>query len=208
MTAGDGEVRLRSARKIPAMNLAFAELPHFNDPAFVKGGRSPRSFAFEVLWRAAVPKRGLPRRKRFLSENSAALADNIVLVDHGKGRQATVIDAGVRIRADMDPGFVGSNYLDLLPEAYRKGAWWSLGAMVSRPCGLWQMMPVHEGRKRARIVELTAFPLMDDETGNRLVCCYLLPCATTRKKMSVDGVVVETAIDYKFIDLGAGVPDL
>jgi hypothetical protein len=79
--------------------------------------------------------------------------------------------------------------------------------MVSKPCGLWQIMPLHL-RGVSRHLEFTAFPLMPGNDGIPLVLGYVLPLeslgfAPTAVK---NDVVVDTAVEFHFIDVGAGEP--
>ncbi len=190
------------------MSPKSAKLPHINDPSFVSGGRSAKSYAFETLWRAARPDRQLPESSAFLSTHVSSLISNIMIIERSTRLRGFVRTAGSEILALAGPDIVGCDYIALMPEAFRKEAWWSLGAMVSRPCGLWELMPVHFGPDSASVIEITGLPVIESETGQVLVASYMEQCATTKAMSAQNSLKAETAITYEFIDLGVGIPDL
>ena len=190
------------------MGVNFADLPYINDPAFITGGRSAKSIAYEALWRSMRPSGSLPHREAFLSADASLVHLNVLVVERLSGTRGIVRAAGSEIVALVGPNIVGSNYIEMMPEAKRKEAWWTLGAMVSRPCGLWELIPVYIGPKIASVLEITALPVIDEETGHVFVASYLLPCATTKETSRKNGVSTDAAVTYEFLDLGAGIPDL
>ena len=186
----------------------LAELPYFNDPFFVTRSRSAKSIAYEALWRSMRPVGSLPLREAFLSPSVGPIQSSVLVIERKPGRRGIVHAAGSKIIEQTGQDIVGSNYIELMPEAKRKEAWWTLGAMISRPCGLWELMPVYIGSSVASIVEITGLPVIDDETGKVFVASYLLPCAMTKEALRKSGVSTDAAITYEYLNLGAGIPNL
>jgi len=151
----------------------------------------------------------VPSRSDFKPSKAARFLHNIILLEApGEGRNALKMRVvGHGYQSAVQYAVAGTDHLDLLPAKYHAGALASARLMVSKPCGLWQVMPVHV-RGYSRLVELTAFPLAPGEDGIPLILGYLFALEETaiepppiQKELSVD-----TAVEFHFIDIGAGVP--
>ncbi|HXC55846.1 MAG TPA: PAS domain-containing protein [Rhizomicrobium sp.] len=172
--------------------------------------RTALSAAFEGFWRA-LPKEGLvPNRSAFRPERAARFLRHIVLcearLDGGPAIRMRLV--GGDFEAQIQRSLKGHDYLQYLPEAYRQAAIESAREVVLRPCGLWQITPLHYERGYAQHVELTLFPLGPGPDGVNLLLVLtqslgglIMPAPTGDKAMAAD-----TAVTHRYIDLGAGVP--
>ena len=173
--------------------------------------RTTLSVEFEAFWRA-LPKDGLvPNRRVFLPERAPRFLRHLLLCEalpDGKSciRMRLV---GSEFAARVQRDLKGQDYLQYLPVPYHAAAIESVRQIVMRPCGLWQIMPVHYERGYAHHIELTIFPLGPGPDGKHLllvltqvVPALVQPTPTGDKVMATD-----TALSYRYIDVGAGAPD-
>ncbi len=104
----------------------------------------------------------------------------------------------------------GEDYLQFLPERYRRGAIDSVRQIIARPCGLWQVTPLHYERGFVRNVEITVFPLKPESGGSfqLLILTQFLGGPLMSHSARDRLVLADTALDFQYIDVGAGVPIL
>lgn len=174
--------------------------------------RSTLSAEFEAFWRnlPCEPGRLMPNRSVFLPERAPRFLRHFVLCEvPPDGAQAIRMrligsEFAAMIRRDVR----GADYLEFLPPQYHEGAIASVRHIVNRPCGLWQVMPVHYERGYAHYIELTVFPLGPGPDGKPLLLVLtqpipapLVPTPTGDKVMTAD-----TAVSFRYIDVGAGMP--
>ena len=172
--------------------------------------RSKQSLAFEEFWRSLRKDGALvPLRSDFKPARAARFLHNIILLEApGEGRASLKIRVAGHLYQGAVPYTVaGTDYLDVLPSKYHAGALASVRLMVEKPCALWQVMPVHHG-DFVRLHEFTAFPLAAGSDGIPLILGYILPLEDltiasppVHRELSVD-----TAIEFAFLDVGAGEP--
>jgi hypothetical protein len=171
--------------------------------------RSQASLAFEEFWRSLRNGALMPSRADFKPAKAARFLHNIILLEApGEGRNSLKVRvAGQLYQGAAQYAVAGTDHLDILPAQYHAGALASVRLMVSRPCGLWQVMPVYR-RGFSRLIEFTAFPLSAAADGIPLILGHLFPledvglaAPALRKEISVD-----TAVEFLFIDIGAGEP--
>ena len=151
----------------------------------------------------------MPSRGDFQPSKAARFLHNIILLEApGEGRNSLKIRViGDLYQSAMQYALAGTDHLDILPPQYHAGALASVRLMVSKPCGLWQVMPLYL-KGVSRLLEFTAFPLAPGGDGIPLVLGYIFPLESVslappyaRKDVSVD-----TAVEFLFIDVGAGEP--
>jgi hypothetical protein len=171
--------------------------------------RSSGSLAFEEFWKSLRRGALVPWRNDFKPSKAARFLTNLVLIEAPRESENTLKMrvAGHLYQSSVDYPVAGTDHLDILPPKYHAGALASARLMVSNPCGLWQVMPVYLGGY-SRLVELTAFPLGPGGDGIPLILGYLFalqdfmvsPPPLQRE------ICVDTAVEFFFIDIGAGVP--
>jgi hypothetical protein len=183
---------------------------NFQHPAEAPA-RSELSIAFETFWRGLPKEDGLvPRRGDFRPERAARFLRHIVLcevqLDGAVSLRMRLIGTAFEQRIQRD--LRGHDYLEFLPAELHQGALDASREIVRRPCGLWQVMPVHYERGFAHHLEITAFPLKPGAGGldlllilTQAIPAYLLPTPTGDKVLRTD-----TALTHRFIDIGAGLP--
>jgi hypothetical protein len=101
----------------------------------------------------------------------------------------------------------GRAHLDLLPDRYRAGAVAASETMMETPCGLWQVSPVHLARGYAIRLEMTAFPLKGEDGRDCLLGHVRAIDGVAQASLPTpQGVAIDTAVVYRFLDIGAGAP--
>lgn len=173
--------------------------------------RSKGSVAFEEFWRSLRKDSALvPSRSDFQPAKAARFLHNIVLLEvPDEGRNSLKIRVvGHLYQSAVPHAVAGTDHLDVLPPQYHEGALASVRLMVKKPCGLWQIMPVYL-KGVARLVEFTAFPLSPGDDGIPLILGFLFPLESVglAPELPKREVTVDTAIQFQFIDVGAGAPD-
>jgi hypothetical protein len=151
----------------------------------------------------------VPSRSDFNPAKAARFLHNIVLVEApGEGRNSLRMRVvGHLYQSAMQYAVAGTDHLDTLPSQYRADALASVRLMVNKPCGLWQIMPFHL-KGVSRLLEFTAFPLTPGNDGIPLILGYLVPLETLGLAPAAlkDEITVDTAVEFFFIDVGAGQP--
>jgi hypothetical protein len=186
---------------------AYSEV--LQDPVLV-AGRTRLSAEFEAHWRA-LPKSGLvPTRSAFRPQRAARFLRHLVLCDVKLEGEVgiTMRVTGSEFESNIHRSARGEDYLQFLPELYRRGAIDSVRQIVARPCGLWQEMPLHYEAGFARNVEITVFPLKPDNGGfHQLLILTQFLGGPLMSPTGGDRVVMaDTAHTFHYIDVGAGVP--
>lgn len=171
--------------------------------------RSVQSLDFEAFWRSLRGERLIPDRGDFKPRNAAKFLPNIVLLEApgGERQSLRIRVAGEVFQADVPYRLAGTDMLNFFPEQYRAGAIETARLMISKPCGLWQITPVHSGGY-VLPVEVTAFPLSAVSDGVPLVIVYLQPLETPLPRASEPASVLalDTALEFRFLDIGGGEP--
>lgn len=108
----------------------------------------------------------------------------------------------------MGRDITGTNYFDLLSDAGRKQSVRNTELMFSQPCGLLTLREERYENGDLDTVERLSLPLLDQERNVMQLIGTSAPLVETklardRGKKHLDSPI----IDYRFIDIGAGVPD-
>jgi hypothetical protein len=166
--------------------------------------RSAISHEFEAFWRGLPRDGAVPHRRHFEPKSAARFLPNLVLME-------TVVDGagsfhlrlvGTAIEARIQRNLSGCDYLDFLPGEFRQGAIDSARTIAERPCGLWQITPLHYARGFSQNCELTMFPLRGDNGVPLILACLdwrddlVVPAGPHEKLLHAD-----TACDFSYIDL-------
>ncbi len=173
--------------------------------------RSPESRAFEVFWSGLRREGMLPRRQDLRPSQAVRFLHHLVLMELPDSETGVmrVRLSGTAIDQRAGRTLIGSDYLQCVPSHLRAGVIRSSRLLHEQPCGLWQVMPVHFESGVALDAEVTAFPLLPAENTAPLLMVHvrfpgrLVP--PTPFKGST--ILVETATQYQFLDVGAGVPE-
>ncbi|MBV9993371.1 MAG: PAS domain-containing protein [Alphaproteobacteria bacterium] len=171
--------------------------------------RSDESRAFEAFWRSLRRDAPVPRRSDFHPAGARHLLRNLVLLDAPRqgSEHALIRVSGEGYNQVAGVNMRGRDHLDLLPQQYRADAVATSEAMMATPCGLWQISPFHLARGYAVRVEMTAFPLRGEDGPD----CFLGHVRATDGVTPVSlptplGVAIDTALVYRYLDIGAGIP--
>jgi hypothetical protein len=173
--------------------------------------RSKESFEFEKFWQSLRNEGSLPGRDHFRSARAARYLRSIILFEApDDARPHLKIKLAGQLYQDLVPYKVaGTDYLDILPSKHHAGAIASAHLMIDRPCGLWQITPMHLARGYAQLLEVTAFPLAAGEDSIPLIIAFLLPIeGPLPATLPLDkGIAADTAMEFCFLDVGAGQPE-
>ena len=170
--------------------------------------RSAESHEFEKLWRRMRGGNLIPRRNDFNVARAARFVRDLVLMEAPapERRQMRIRLAGERYQEIAGCNLAGRDHLEHLDQDYREGAMTTGWMMFNHPCGLWQITPMHTAKGYGQYIEVTGFPLGAGEDGIPLLLCHVRLTGellhTRESRFSMD-----TAADFHFIDLGAGIPN-
>lgn len=172
--------------------------------------RSAMSRDFDAFWRGLSRNDSCPHRSSFRPERAGRFLRHLVLCEYAPDGPQTITMrlVGDEFERRVKRNVKGEDYLQFLPRQYHAGALLSAREIVLRPCGLWQIMPLHYERGFVRQVEITTFPMTTDVTGvfHLLVLCQYLGDATISRTAGVKLLNTDTALTFQYLDIGAGVP--
>jgi hypothetical protein len=184
-----------------------------NEPGLATDGvtrrRSRQSLEFETFWRALPKEELLPHRRDFSPLRVPTLLRHFILMemrldDAHPSLPIRLVGTALQERIQRD--VTGHDYLEFVPAELHSGAIETAKLMLHRPCGLWQITPVHYERGLAQNFEVTAFPLLNDAVP--LVLGLLIPREDLVRPLSSGdkAMLADAAIDFQFLDIGAGEP--
>jgi hypothetical protein len=181
-----------------------------SDSEQIAAARSDRSREFESFWRN-LPKDGpVPHRRDVKPGRAAQLLRAIVMLEARFGAQPSlrIRLSGSSLQERIQSNITGLDYLDFRPAEYRAATMEAVRLMSSLPCGLWQVMAMHYQRGFAQYFELTAFPLLGDDSEVPIIFCLMNPTGGLIRAVPVSGkpLMTDTAKTYGYIDVGAGKP--
>jgi hypothetical protein len=132
--------------------------------------RSALSLQMEALVRRETRGGLLARLADIPFERHTELTGWIAVVHpDARARRLTIMHAGASLCAMQADPMMGTDYLDLVDPAYKGEAFDSVFMMLSRPCGLWQLSPVRYTDGTSDVLELTGFPVFDEENGRGVI---------------------------------------
>ena len=117
-----------------------------------------------------------------------------------KGFTMKFVFAGEGMSAMIGRQIVGRDYLDFVDPAIKGEAFDSAFVMLSRPCGLWQVMPALTASGRLISLEYTGFPVFDERRGQALIVSF------GRHSMAEAPRVVQVrhAIEWVWLEIKSG----
>jgi hypothetical protein len=149
----------------------------------------------------------VPRRSSFNIAKAAKFVRDLVLMEApAPQRQSMRIRlAGERYQEIAGYNLAGRDHLEHFDPDYRDGALTTGWLMANHPCGLWQITPMHSPKGYGQYIEVTGLPLGAGEDGIPLLLCHV---RLTGQLLHTGGnrFGMDTAADFRFIDVGAGVP--
>ena len=174
--------------------------------------RSRESHAFQAFWLSLRGEKLIPSRSDFQPAKARRFLGDIVLMEAPTEACPTlrIRVSGQRFDNLLGANLTGQDHLDFMPEEFRAGVIATAKKMIELPCGLWQISPAHLVRGYATNLEITAFPLVADEGARFFLLSQVLPAGGLKPtSLPTDhGVGIDTSVTHKFIDLGAGIPEL
>ena len=172
--------------------------------------RSSESRAFEIFWRSLRGENLIPRRAEFHPGKARNLISDLVLVEapDGHGESLRIRVTGGRFDELIGSDLTGCNPADFLPSAHRADAIESARVVFETPCGLWQVSPAHLVRGYAMHLEITMLPLAPDRDGSQFLLCHVRSLGDLMRAHlpTPNGLGLDTAAAFEFLDVGAGVP--
>jgi hypothetical protein len=172
--------------------------------------RSQESQAFEDFWRTLRGDKLVPARADFQPTKARRFLGDIVLMEAPSEQRPVyrIRVTGQRFDNLVGVNLTGRNNLDFMPEKYHAGSVAAGRLVVEMPCGMWQISPAHLVRGYATNLEITAFPLAADESGQAYILMQVLPAGGLNSvSLPIDqGLGIDTAVTHQYIDIGAGTP--
>ena len=108
--------------------------------------------------------------------------------------------AGEGMRAMMGRDPAGVDYLDFVDPAIKGEAFDSAFVMLSRPCGLWQIMPASTAAGQVVALEYTGFPVFDMKRGQALIVSLVRPAMSEVPRI----VQVRHATEWLWLEIKSG----
>jgi hypothetical protein len=172
--------------------------------------RSSESDAFETFWRSLRGDNLIPKRSDFQPGKARRFLSDLVLVEVQSAQEGVlrIRVTGGRFDELVGSDLSGCNPADFFPEAYRADTVASFHLLDETPCGLWQITPAHLVRGYAVHLEITMFPLAPDQNGSPFLLCHVQSLGDLMRAHlpTPNGLGLDTAAAFEFLDVGAGVP--
>jgi hypothetical protein len=171
-------------------------------------GRTTESIAFQEAWTIAKGDEPFPRRDAIELRRFVPFVSLMAIIEVDKRARALPFRLSGSGFFDL-LGFelTGMDYLDLVDPAIRDGAFDSVAACLSQPCGLWQSTPTEIDGGGMASFELTIFPISKNGKDADHILVFV-----TREKHPDEGVPVIKRVQHstiwQWIDLGFGLPDI
>lgn len=160
--------------------------------------RSAKSKRFENVLRAARVPGLLPKLKEIDFSAMADLAPWVAVIHPDavhKTLRFTMLGAG--ITETQGQSLLGIDYLDLFEPVYKGDAYDSAFVMLSKPCGLWQIMPMSFADGTESDVEYTGFPVFDEEHSRGVIMSFITDASKKLRKIKL----VRHASEWAWIEM-------
>ena len=192
------------------MNEAIAAKPAAGMPlALPFDHLTPETLHFADAWSRWRGPRLLPRRSDMRLAEIKHLLPLVSLLEVRAPTDVVFRVAGSRLRDYLGADLTGANYVELAPESFRPIRIWRLQQQITRPCGTLFIYPHRFPSGYVAPAEVISLPVDDGRPGKPPM---LLSVVTPLTERSEDPPPpgqreVHFAVEFAFIDLGAGIPD-
>ncbi|HEY8949089.1 MAG TPA: hypothetical protein VIM56_09425 [Rhizomicrobium sp.] len=180
------------------------------EPYALSEQRTNDSLAFEAAWRALPRSGAIPDRRDLSLHRFKKMLPDIALMDimPGPPMRSRVCLVGERIRERLPFPVVGQDYFHFVPAHLRSTSERRVKAVVSQPCGVWQILGIHYQRGLFKSLELTALPFCREDGPPQIM---LLAVYSRGQVCDVPTDLAMISLDRAsasaFLDIGAGQPD-
>ncbi len=165
-----------------------------------------------AAWHTWRGERLLPSRRDFDLSMIKRLLPRMVLLDVRSADEVRFRLVGTGITRALGVELTGRNYLDLGDPNDRGERASFLFAELNQPCGAVMLYPIYYASGRMAPMEVISAPVAPDKPGDPpLVVALLseLDAAATAEPMAPEfGVRLPTGRQFRYFDIGAGVPPL
>lgn len=135
--------------------------------------RSHESLRFQDIVCAGATSGATPRVATIEAMAFGAFAPFVsAIAPDEKSFSMKFLFAGEGMRVMTGREVVGLDYLDFVDPAIKGEAFDSAFVMLSRPCGLWQVMPALTASGRLASLEYTGFPVFDERWGLAVIVSF------------------------------------
>lgn len=170
--------------------------------------RTQLSHDFVTFWRGLARDGIVPKREEFRPERAGPFLRHLLLceVDDEFAIRFRLIGSEFQRRVQCD--MKGQDFLQYVPAERRPSARYAVRSIITRPCGLWRVTPMHYERGFAQYIEYTTLPLLPGADGKPLLLILtqavngLLDPGDTHGKV----MAAYPSIVYRYLDIGAGIP--
>lgn len=170
--------------------------------------RTPESVAFQEAWFRAKGEAAFPSRNAIELKSFTSFASLMAIIEVDKfSRSLPFRLCGTGFFDLLGFDLTGMDYLDLVDPEIKDGAYESVVACLSQPCGLWQSTPSEISGGQTILFELTIFPI--SKTG--MDADHILVLVTREKNPDSAVPMIERiqhSTVWQWIDLGFGLPDI
>ena len=150
-----------------------------------------------------------PKRSQILIEELGEALPHVVMVEFTSPEKCRFLLAGSGLVNLQGLDFTGLNFYDMAAPDERDLRMRRLHEAENQPCGTYSIQPGTSSEGAYLSTELTAFPIFPDEPGGAMRClCVSVPLVTVSHQSPVqDSQIIRIAEEFRYIDIGAGVPD-
>lgn len=170
---------------------------------------TPETVSFVNAWSGWRGARLLPRRSDMRLSDIKQLLPMVSLLEARSPTDVVFRVAGSRLRDYLGVDLTSSNYIELAPEAFRPIRIWRVQQQLTRPCGALFIYPHRFPSGQVAPAEVVSLPVDDGRLGKPPMLLSVITPLTSRTEDPPPGGRREVyfAVEFAFIDLGAGIPD-
>lgn len=170
---------------------------------------TPETIRFAEAWSRWRGGRMLPRRSDMRLPEIKHLLPLVSLLEVRGPTDVVFRVAGSRMRDYLGMDLTGCNYIDLAPEPFRPIRTWRVQQEVTWPCGALFIYPHRYPSGYVAPAEVVSLPVDDGRPGRPPMLLSLVTPMTNRLEDPPEPGKreVQFAVEFAFIDLGAGIPD-
>lgn len=171
--------------------------------------QSAPGYALLKKWKTWRGSALAPRRSQVRIEDLGEALPFVVMVEFTSPEECLFLLVGSGLISLQGMEYTGMNYYDMATPDERGLRMRRLHKLEGQPCGSYSIQPGTSSEGAYLSTELTVLPVFPDEPGGTLRClCVSAPLVTVSHQSPVqDSQVIRVAQEFRYIDIGAGLPD-
>lgn len=150
-----------------------------------------------------------PKRSQIFIEELGEALPQVVMVEFTSPEECHFLLAGSGLVHLQGLEFTGQNFYDMALPEERELRMLRLQGLEQQPCGSYSVQPGTLSQGAAVYTELLALPILPDTAGEALrVLAVSTPLSDPLHQTPVqENQVIRVAEEFRYIDIGAGLPD-